>query len=60
MTVKKFKRKLKKQTIDDLTKILISRNSQYYYCLKLIWENNNPPFPEKDKHHEKYLKEKFN
>ena len=49
MTLRKYKNKTKKKSVEALYRELINVNQEYYTALKLHTQNQSPLNPEKDK-----------
>ena len=60
MTLRKFKNKAKRKSIEELLETLITLNEEYYMCKKFISENPFPPHPEEDIRHITILERKMN
>ena len=60
MTLRKFKNKAKRKSIEELLETLITLNEEYYMGKKFISENPFPPHPEEDIRYITILERKMN
>ena len=60
MTLRRFKTKAKKKSIEELIETLVILNRDYYLCIKLVFENPFPPHPEEDARYITILERKMN
>ena len=60
MTLRKFKNKAKRKSIEELLETLITLNEAYYLRMKFMSENPFPPHPEEDIRYITILERKMN
>ena len=60
MTLRIFKNKAKKKSIEELLETLITLNEDYYLCMKFMSENLFLPYPEQDIRYITILERKMN
>ena len=60
MTLRRFKNKVKKKSIEELLETLVKLNEDYYLCMKFMSENPFLPYPEEDIRYITILERKMN